>query len=49
MVIVATSGGVFIPNGPVTPAIYSTVAITPTISCIVIAIVGPIASVNVPA
>ena len=39
-------------NGPVTPASYSTIpivwTIVPTISCIVIAIVRPIASVNVP-
>ena len=36
------------PDGPVTPAIYSTIAIAQTISSIVIVIVEPIASVNVP-
>ena len=35
-------------NGPVTPAIYPAFAIARTISCIVITIVGPIASLNAP-
>ena len=42
-----------LPNGPATPEIYSAIAIewtiARTISCFVIAILGPIANVNVPA